>query len=135
MRLVHNLQENFLSRQTKQDVLIACNNILLAIKLLRLYAEAEMVLEFEPGRLSSRYCEYTFQAFRAATRTSNKFTVLGGVRLLHNYAAELELEATTSLPQVEISLSPSCPGPFCEVWICLTRIGHLCPACWQPCAD
>lgn len=94
------LQVNFITRQTKQDVLIACNCVLLAVKLHRLLAEAGDLMEFAPGRLSSKYCEYVFQAFRAATRTSNKFTALGGVRLLHNYAAELDLEASTSLPQV-----------------------------------
>ena len=94
------VQENFITRQTKQDLLIACNNVLLAIKLHRLLAEAGTLLEFDPGRMSSKYCEYTFQAFRAATRTSSKFTALGGVRLMHNYAAELELEVSTSLPQV-----------------------------------
>lgn len=65
------------------------------------------MVEFVPGRLSSKYCEYTFQAFRAATRTSNKFTVLGSVRLLHNHAAELEQEVDTNLPQVNALQAPA----------------------------
>ena len=68
------LQENFLTRQTKADVLSACNAVLLGLKHHRLAAEAGLAWRFFANFLSSRACEYIFQALRSGTRTSSKFT-------------------------------------------------------------
>ena len=100
------VQENFLSAQTKADV-IACNCVLLAIEQHALAAAQGHFQKFEPGRMSSRFCEYVFQALRAATHTSTVFTALGASRLLSHCAAQLELEAETELPLVRTSVLSS----------------------------
>lgn len=94
------VQLNFLSSQTKQDILISCNCVILAIMIFAKLAAQGHFVKFAPGRMSSRFVEYVFQALRAATRTSAVFTILGAMRLVRNYAAQLELEALTDLPQV-----------------------------------
>ena len=94
------VQANCISSQTKQDVLIACNAVLLAIQqFAREAAEGNFQL-FDATAMSSRFCEHVFQALRASSHTSDVFTLLGASRLLSHCAGQLELEAQSDLPQV-----------------------------------
>ena len=92
----NNVQQNFITLQTKQDILIACNGVLLAIQHHQSAATTSgQGTKLAAGRMSSQHCEYIFQALRALTKTSSKFTALGGTRQLHILGAELKLEAET----------------------------------------
>lgn len=49
------------------------------------------------SRLSSRFCEYVFQALRCADRTASTFSILRACDLLRNTGAQLVLEATSGI--------------------------------------
>ena len=77
MFYANNVQQNFITLQTKQDVLIACNinGVLLAIQHHQSAATTSgQGTKLAAGRMSSQHCKYIFQALRASTKTSSKFT-------------------------------------------------------------
>lgn len=60
---------NCLSSETRTDVMLACQSVILTVILFR---EQFPSVRLEPSRLSSRFSEYGFQELRSVTKTSNK---------------------------------------------------------------
>lgn len=81
-----NLKQNFITRETKVDIIISLNNIILAILLFRKYFPN---IKLVPSRVSSRFVEYMFQFLRAGGN-HNKITALTGLTKLNTYDSMLE---------------------------------------------
>jgi hypothetical protein len=93
---------NFLTAETKKDVLIACNMVVLMTKFVRMWCMHHgTFFKFAYGRISSRFCEYAFQFLRCADHTSSTFSVMSGMQLVDIYLNTLvmELEGGLKIPE------------------------------------
>jgi len=87
------ITSNFITAQTRQDVIISCNMIVLLVKYMRLWCQKHDVdLPLSAGRVSSRFSEYVFQFLRCSNKTSSKFSVLSGKHLLKLCMSTLRIE-------------------------------------------
>ena len=87
------ITSDFITAQTRQDVIISCNMIVLLVKYMRLWCQKHDVdLPLSAGRVSSRFSEYVFQFLRCSNKTSSKFSVLSGKHLLKLCMSTLRIE-------------------------------------------
>ncbi|EFJ46900.1 hypothetical protein VOLCADRAFT_105344 [Volvox carteri f. nagariensis] len=90
------LKDNFLTSETKQDVIITMNNVILMAKYMRDFCVRNKVLvKCDFGRLSSRFAEYCFQALRCADKTSCVFGFKRAEELIRIFISQLENEVDT----------------------------------------
>lgn len=60
-----NLKDNFLTCETKKDIIIACNFVILVATYMRQFCEKnDVFVKVDYSRLSSRFTEYGFQFLR-----------------------------------------------------------------------
>ena len=86
---VANCKMNFLTQETRVDVIVSLNSLVLAICLFR---ECWPGVMLQPSRLSSRYAEYVFQWLRAGG-THDKVSALSALCKLNTHNSILECQA------------------------------------------
>jgi hypothetical protein len=76
----HTVKENFLTKETKDDIILSLNNIILAVKF---FSQRYPHVQFTPNKWSSKECEYAFQHLRLdGNSNDNKITALSAMNRL-----------------------------------------------------
>lgn len=91
------VKQNFITLETKRDVLIACNAVIIGVVIMRRFSEEVHPVPYNPGRWASRFSEYVFQFMRVTQSAGNKVTVQSALSQLHILDSQLVAEALGGL--------------------------------------